>query len=49
MKARMPKSWHDLPQSDAEQGEWLNAKMTEIFGEGGYPYYYIDKLEDMGQ
>ena len=111
MKARMPKSWHDLPpseketiarvkeqeinehfaklqknwlmlscivmgeymgkpkeecllylanfkevyrlnskfKSDAEQGEWLNAKMTEIFGEGGYPYRYIDKLEDMGQ
>ena len=22
-------------------------KMTKIFGEGGYPYAYIDKLEDL--
>lgn len=32
---------------DAEQQAWLNAKMTEIFGEVGYPYQYIDKLEEM--
>lgn len=32
---------------DAEQQAWLNGKMKEIFGEGGYPYEYIDKLEEM--
>ena len=33
--------------TDAEQQAWLNGKMDEIFGEGGYPYEYIDKLEEM--
>ena len=34
-------------ETDAEQEKWLNGKMDEIFGEGGYPYEYIDKLEEM--
>ena len=33
--------------SDAEQQAWLEAEMDKIFGEGNYPYEYIDKLEDM--
>lgn len=36
-------------KTEEEQFAWLNAKMTEIFGEGGYPYEYIDKLEDIGR
>lgn len=32
---------------EAEQQEWLDGKMDEIFGVGGYPYKYIDKLEEM--
>ena len=31
----------------AEQTEYLNAEMNRIFGEGGYPKEYIDKLEDL--
>ena len=34
-------------KGDAEQQAWLNGKMDEIFGEGGYPYEYIEKLEEM--
>lgn len=34
-------------ETDAEQDKWLNGKLDEIFGEGGYPYEYIDKLEEM--
>lgn len=34
-------------KTEAEQKAWLNSKMDEIFGEGKYPYQYIDKLEDM--
>lgn len=30
-----------------EQKEWLEAEMDRIFGVGGYPYKYIDKLEEM--
>lgn len=30
-----------------EQQRWLSGKMDEIFGEGKYPFKYIDKLEDM--
>lgn len=33
--------------SDSEQQVWLNSEMDRIFGEGGYPYKYIDKLEEM--
>lgn len=33
--------------SDAEQQAWLEAEMDKIFGEGNYPYEYIDKLEEM--
>lgn len=34
-------------QSEEEQLRWLQGKMDEIFGEGNYPYEYIDKLEEM--
>ena len=34
-------------EKEADQMAWLNGKMDEIFGEGNYPYQYIDKLEDM--
>lgn len=34
-------------QGKAEQSAYLNAELNKIFGEGGYPYEYIDKLEDM--
>lgn len=34
-------------EKEADQVAWLNGKMDEIFGEGNYPYQYIDKLEDM--
>ena len=33
--------------SDEEQQAWLRGEMDRIFGEGNYPYKYIDKLEDM--
>jgi hypothetical protein len=31
----------------AERDAYLKEKMTKLFGEGGYPYAYIDKLEDL--
>jgi hypothetical protein len=34
---------------DAEQQAWLRAEMDKIFGEGNYPYEYIDKLEGVGE
>ena len=34
-------------KTEAEQMAWLNGKMDEIFGEGNYPYEYIDKLEEL--
>ena len=34
-------------KTEAEQQKWLKDKMNEIFGEGKYPYQYIDKLEEM--
>ena len=34
-------------KTEAEQEAWLDGKMVEIFGEGGYPYEYIDKLEEL--
>ena len=29
------------------QQEYLKAEMSKIFGEGGYPYEWIDSLEDL--
>lgn len=34
-------------KSEAEQTAYLKAEIDKIFGEGGYPYKYIDKLEEM--
>ena len=34
-------------KGEAEQTEYLTAEMNKIFGVGGYPKEYIDKLEDM--
>lgn len=34
-------------KGDEEQQAWLSGKMEEIFGVGGYPTQYIDKLEEM--
>lgn len=31
----------------AERDAYLKEKMNKIFGKGGYPYAYIDKLEDL--
>lgn len=31
----------------AEQEEFLNAEINRIFKKDGYPYKYIDKLEDL--
>ena len=31
----------------ATQQEYLKAEMSKIFGEGGYPYEWIDSLEDL--
>ena len=33
-------------KNKAEQTNWLESEMTRIFGKDGYPYEYIDKLED---
>lgn len=34
-------------QGKAEQTAYLKAEINRIFGEGNYPYEYIDKLEEM--
>lgn len=34
-------------KGDEEQQKWLSEEMDKIFGVGGYPYKYIDKLEEM--
>lgn len=34
--------------SAAEQREYLAGEMDRIFGKGGYPTEYIDKLENVG-
>ena len=34
-------------KNEAEQTEYITAEMNRIFGAGGYPTEYIDKLEDM--
>lgn len=36
-------------ETDEEQEAWLDEKLNAIFGEGNYPYKYIDKLEDIGK
>lgn len=33
--------------TDDQQQAWLRNEMDRIFGEGKYPYAYIDKLEEM--
>ena len=30
-----------------QQAEYLTAEMTRIFGKDGFPYKYLDKLEEM--
>ena len=34
-------------QGKTEQSAYIKAELNKIFGEGGYPYEYIDKLEEM--
>ena len=34
-------------KSEAEQSAYLTGEMEKIFGKGGYPHEYIDKLEEM--
>lgn len=34
-------------QGKAEQTAYLTAEMNKIFGEGGFPRAYLDKLEDL--
>lgn len=34
-------------KNEAEQTAYLKAELNKIFGESGYPYEYIDKLEEM--
>lgn len=34
-------------KSEAEQSAYIKAELNKIFGEGGYPYEYIDKLEEL--
>lgn len=34
-------------EREEKQQEWLKGKIDKIFGEGNYPYQYIDKLEEM--
>jgi hypothetical protein len=33
--------------SEAEQSEYLAGEIDKIFGKGGYPKEYIDKLEEI--
>lgn len=34
-------------KTEEEQLQWISGRITEIFGENGYPTNYIDKLEDL--
>ena len=34
-------------KSDAEQKAWLDERMDAIFGVGGFPTKYLDKLEEV--
>lgn len=34
-------------QGKAEQSAYIKAELNKIFGEGGYPYEFIDKLEEL--
>lgn len=38
---------NSLMNGDEQQQAWLRGEMDKIFGEGNYPYEYIDKLEEM--
>lgn len=46
-------NWKEMYRLNSEidgteaRDKWLKDEMTKIFGEGGYPYAYIDKLEDL--
>jgi hypothetical protein len=46
-------NWKEMYRLNSEidgteaRDKWLKEEMTKIFGEGGYPYAYIDKLEDL--
>lgn len=33
--------------NEAEQTAYIKAELNKIFGEDGYPYEYIDKLEEL--
>lgn len=35
--------------TNAKRDEYLKAEMQKIFGEGGYPYEWIDSLENRGK
>lgn len=36
-------------KTNAERDEWLKKEMEEIFGAGGYPYEWVDSLENGGK
>ena len=36
-------------KTNAERDAYLDAEMDKIFGKGGYPYKWIDSLENMGE
>lgn len=46
-------NWREIYRYNAslktpeEQAVWLDREMDKIFGRGGYPKEYIDKLEDI--
>ena len=46
-------NWHEVyrlnqkHKTEEEQMAWLESKMRDIFKVNGYPYKYIDKLENM--
>lgn len=56
MKANLGKSFSQLRKSEqdrilkqAEQDAFLDPKMAEIFGEGGFPYEFMQSLRDIGR
>jgi hypothetical protein len=48
-------NWREMYRVNANVGgndkqeAWLKSEMDKIFGKDGYPYEYIDKLEDVGK
>lgn len=36
-------------KTKAEQDAFLDPKMTEIFGEGGFPYEFLESLKEIGK